>query len=166
MKTRRLLPWLLLLSPTVVEGQGENAGTPIFQTSSAFFALSVRDLGASVRWYTEKLGLGIAMRAARTDDTRSAMTLLRGGGLTVELVQHDDAVPLRTMLPAPRGALYVHGIFKVGMVVDDFDGTLAAIRARGIPIAIGPFPRRADQPANLMIRDAEGNYIQVFGRND
>lgn len=162
----RLLPWLLLLAPGVLAGQGEAAGTPIFQTNSAFFALSVADLGASVRWYTEKLGLRVVMRAPRTDNTRSAMTLLSGGGLLVELVQHDDAVPLRSVLPAPRGALYLHGIFKVGMVVEDFDTTLAAIRARGIPIAIGPFPRRPDQPANLMIRDAEGNYIQVFGRPD
>src|SRR5688572_32330176 len=86
---------------------------PVVTTSGAFFALSVANIEASTRWYREKLGLSVTMRAARTDATKSAMTLLQGGGLTVELVQHDEAAPLRNFLPAPRGALFLHGIFKV-----------------------------------------------------
>ena len=140
------------------------ASAPIVTTSGAFFALSVADIEASTRWYREKLGLSVTMRAAQTDATKSAMTLLQGGGLTVELVQHDEAVPLRNFLPAPRGALFLHGIFKVGVIVDDFDATIAALRSRGINIEIGPFPKRLDQPANAIIRDNTGNYIQIFGK--
>jgi hypothetical protein len=92
------------------------------------------------------------------------MVLLRGGGLTVELVQRDEAQPLSAALPSGRGALFLHGIFKVGVVIEDFDATIATLRARGVPIAIGPFPRRGDQPANAMIRDNAGNYIQLFER--
>jgi hypothetical protein len=29
-----------------------------------------------------------------------------------------------------------------------------------VPIAMGPFPRTAEQRANLIIRDNNGNYIQ------
>ena len=104
------------------------------------------------------------MQVPRSDPTRAAMTLLQGGGLTVELVHQDESVPLRNFLPEPKGALFVHGIFKVGVIVDDFDATLAALRARGVDIAIGPFTRRADQPANAIIRDNAGNYIQIFER--
>jgi catechol 2,3-dioxygenase-like lactoylglutathione lyase family enzyme len=137
---------------------------PVIRTTGAFFALSVADVEASARWYAEKLGLAVKMRAPRTDATKSAMTLLQGGGLTVELVQHDDAVPLRNFLAEPRGALFLHGIFKVGVIVDDFDATIAALRSRGVTIAIGPFPKRVDQPANAIIRDNAGNYIQIFGK--
>ncbi len=136
----------------------------ILVTSGTFFGLSVDDMEASTRWYREKLGLLVIMQAARTDETRSAATVLQGGGLTVELVKHDEAVPLRNFLPAPRGSLYVHGIFKVGVVVEDFDATIAALRAREVAIPIGPFPKRGDQPANAMIRDNAGNYIQIFGK--
>ena len=136
----------------------------VLQVRGAFFALSVADVDASARWYEEKLGLGVVMRAPRTDETRSAATVLRGGGLTVELVRHDDARPLRGLVPEGRGALGVHGIFKVGVTVDDLDATLAALRARGVQPAMGPWPRRGDAPANAIIRDAEGNYIQLFGR--
>ena len=55
------------------------------------------------------------------------------------------------------------GIFKYGIFVQDYDATLAAIRARNIPIVIGPFPKRADQPANFIIRDNSGTYIQFLG---
>lgn len=157
---------LLVSLPMTAGAQSVTApgAAPIISTSGAFFALSVADMEATTRWYQEKLGLTVTMRAARTDETKSAATVLQGGGLTVELVQHDEAVPLRNVLPAPRGALYVHGIFKVGVTVDDFDATIATIRARGISIVIGPFAKRPDQPANAVIQDNVGTYIQIFGK--
>jgi catechol 2,3-dioxygenase-like lactoylglutathione lyase family enzyme len=79
-------------------------------------------------------------------------------------VQHDDAVHLRSVLPAKDGALSVHGIFNIRMMVDDFDATLATLRARGVEIAYGPYPKRPDQPANVIIRDNAGNLIQITGR--
>jgi catechol 2,3-dioxygenase-like lactoylglutathione lyase family enzyme len=135
----------------------------VLRTRGAFWALSVADLEASTRWYEEKLGLAVVMRAPRTDETRSAVVVLRGGGLTVELVRHDDAVPLRGVVPEGRGALHVHGIFKVGVVVDDLEASLAALRDRGVAVAMGPWPKRGDQPANAIVRDVAGNHIQLFG---
>ena len=142
------------------------ASVPVISAVNSFFALSVADIEESTRWYRDKLGLKVIMKAPRTDVTKSAATVLQGGGLTVELVQHDEAAPLRKFLPEPRGALFVHGIFKVGVTVDDFDTTIAALRSRGISIAIGPFPKRPDQPANAIIQDNAGNYIQIFGKPD
>ncbi|HVF39769.1 MAG TPA: VOC family protein [Gemmatimonadaceae bacterium] len=169
MKTARtILSVILALSftaPSAGEAQTPtpSASAPVIRARGSFFALSVSDMAASVSWYRDKLGLSVIMQAARTDATKSAATVLSGGGLTVELVQHDDAVPLQKFLPTQRGALYVHGIFKVGIIVNDFDATLATLRSRGIEIAIGPFPKRPDQPANAIIRDNAGNYIQIFG---
>jgi catechol 2,3-dioxygenase-like lactoylglutathione lyase family enzyme len=157
-----------LALPVVSYSQTPDAspGAPVISAVNAFFALSVADIEQSTRWYRDKLGLKVIMQAPRTDATKSAATVLQGGGLTVELVQHDEAAPLRKFLPEPRGALFVHGIFKVGVTVDDFDATIAALRSRGIPIAIGPFPKRPDQPANAIIQDNAANYIQIFGKPD
>ena len=57
----------------------------------------------------------------------------------------------------------VHGIFKAGVIVDDFDQAIATLRKRHVDIVIGPFPARATQRANAIIRDNAGNYIQFFG---
>lgn len=152
---------LCLIAPGLAAAQASSS-TPLLSTTGAFFALSVADIEASERWYRETLGLAVIMKMPRTDATKSAATVLQGGGLTVELVKHDDAVALGSVLPASRGALYLHGIFKVGVVVENYEAVLARIRARRVPIAIGPFPSRPDQPANFMIRDNAGNYIQIF----
>ena len=155
---------MILASAAGVQGQSDPASTPVFSVQGAFIGLSVSDMEASTRWYREKLGLTVIMQAHRTDETKSAATVLQAGGLTVELVKHDEAVPLSNFLGDSKGALYVHGIFKAGIVVDDFDATIAALRSRGVNIAIGPFPKRGDQPANAIIRDNAGNYIQIFGK--
>jgi catechol 2,3-dioxygenase-like lactoylglutathione lyase family enzyme len=128
-----------------------------FTTHGAFFALSVADLDASVRWYTEKLGLATTMR--RPKENGVAVAVLEGGGLIVELLQLDGARPL-----APDGREKVHGFFKAGVIVDDFDGALATLRARGVEIAYGPYSKRGDQRANVIIKDGAGNLIQLFGR--
>lgn len=159
-----ILALLLVVASGAVEAQTAAETAPVLEAKGSFFALSVANMDSSVRWYREKLGLKVAMQVPRSDPTRAAMTLLQGGGLTVELVQQDESVPLRNFLPEPKGALFVHGIFKVGVTVDDFDVSLAALRARGVDIAIGPFPKSATQPANAIIRDNAGNYIQIFGK--
>jgi hypothetical protein len=56
------------------------------------------------------------------------------------------------------------GIFKAGLVVDDLDRTLNALKARGVPIVIGPFPARDKIKSNFLIRDNAGNLIQFIGR--
>lgn len=130
-------------------------------TRGAFIAVSVGDLDASVKWYSEKLGLSVKMRPPKIE--KSTAVILQGGGLTVELMHHDDAVPLRTAAPSITRNFLVHGIFKAGIFVDDFDKAIAGLKERGVPISIGPFPARDDQPANAIIRDNEGNFIQIFG---
>jgi len=134
---------------------------PVFSTRGAFFALSVADLDASVKWYSAKLGLTVVMRPPKQD--KSAVAVLEGGGLTVELVHRDDAMPLTKAAPSVTASDQIHGFFKAGVIVDDFDKTLATLRARGVAIAVGPFPTSETQRANVIVRDNAGNLIQIFG---
>jgi catechol 2,3-dioxygenase-like lactoylglutathione lyase family enzyme len=164
---RRIFIALLVVAlPVAGRGQSAHAvsARPVMRVSGMAFALSVADIAASTRWYVEKLGLEVIMHVPRTDATRAQVTMLQGGGLSVELVQHDDAVPLGSLTTPKNGAIDVHGIFKVGVTVEDFDATLAALRARGVDIAYGPYPKRTGQPANVIIRDNAGNLIQISGR--
>jgi len=144
-------------------GESTSQGTgPAFTAApGAFIGVSVADLEASVRWYSEKLGLKVVMRPPKYE--KSMAVILEGGGLIVELMHNEDAVPLSQAAPAITRNYLVHGIFKAGVVVQDFDKTIANLKARGIPIVIGPFPATAEQRANAIIRDNAGNYIQFFG---
>jgi catechol 2,3-dioxygenase-like lactoylglutathione lyase family enzyme len=133
-----------------------------FTSAGTFFALSVGDITASSNWYSEKLGLKAVLNLPKRD--KAAVVVLEGGGLIVELIQHDDALPLSKAAPAINDHMFIHGIVKVGIIVDDLDKTLAALKEKNVTIAFGPYPQRADQRANFIIRDNAGNLIQFFGK--
>ncbi len=148
---------LCLAAALLAPSQSKPGAEPPFSAvSGAFFAVSVQDIDASTKWYTEKLGLQVILQPPREKD--AAVVVLEGGGLTVELVQ------LAAAAADAREAQLTHGIFKAGVVVDDLDRTLNALKARGVPIAIGPFPARDKIKSNFLIRDNAGNLIQFFGR--
>jgi catechol 2,3-dioxygenase-like lactoylglutathione lyase family enzyme len=134
---------------------------PALEATGAFFALSVPDLAASRRWYLEKLGLTVVMEPPKFGP--SSVVVLEGGGLTVELIQRDDGISRERAAPAVTDPVQLHGIVKVGVLVADLERTLTVLRARHVPIAIGPFPARPGQRANFIIRDPDGNLIQFLG---
>lgn len=142
---------ILIAAPMVARGQ-------VAAPHESFFALSVASVAESTRWYRDKLGFTLDR------EVPDRMALLHLGPVSLELVHAQGSVPLRTALPAASDAMAVHGIAKVGWVVDDFDGTVTRLRAKGVDIAFGPFPKRSDQRANVIIRDNAGNMIQLFGR--
>ena len=147
----------ILLSVSLLFPFGNlNAQTPGFTVSGAAFALSVSDLQASSKWYGEKFGLKVTMNIPVS--TTPGVVVLEGGGLTVELIQHPEAKA------SGKDPILAHGFFKAGFTVQDFDRTLAMLRERGVEIAYGPFPKRADQRANVIIRDNTGNLIQIIGQ--
>jgi catechol 2,3-dioxygenase-like lactoylglutathione lyase family enzyme len=122
----------------------------------ALVGLSVPDLEASTRWYIEKMGMEIVMEPPPHEGTQ--VRILRGSGLTVELIQVPGA------LPGPDDPTRLHGIFKVGVMVDDIDAILETLRSRRVAIAFGPFPASATQPANFIVRDNAGNLLQFVAR--
>jgi catechol 2,3-dioxygenase-like lactoylglutathione lyase family enzyme len=154
---------LFLMSPVVVRGQSaaQTPNGPVSTATGAFFALSVADVKASARWYAEKLGLKIVMEEPERDKT--AVVVLEGGGLIVELIERDDRLPLRKATEGIADNLRVHGIVKAGFIVDDFEKAIATLKKRHVEIAFGPFPARTNQRANVIVRDNAGNLIQVFG---
>ena len=159
MKTHLIL---LLLSCAVGGEVLSQSSDTSFKATGAFFALSVKDLAASRKWYAEKLGMKVTMNLPKQDKT--AVAVLEGGGLIVELIQNDDALPLSTVAPSLTDNIMVHGIFKAGVIVNDLDKLVAAFKERGVEIAFGPYPSRADQRSNVIIKDNSGNLIQFFGK--
>jgi hypothetical protein len=138
-----------------------SAPVPI-TASGAFFALSVADVDASAKWYASTFDMTVSMQVPKQGN--AAVTVLKGHGMVVELVQLDDAKPLSAVAPGITDPMHVHGIAKAGILVDDFPATLAALQARHVTIAYGPFPEQKDQKANVIIKDNSGNLIQVIAK--
>ena len=126
-------------------------------TVGAFAGISVSDIEASTRWYVEKLGMRVIFDPPAQGGTKARV--VAGSGMMIELLKHPEATTQGDPADFRR-----HGIFKVGFVVEGYDQLLATLRQRQVPIVIGPFPKRGDQPANFIIRDNAGNMLQFFGK--
>ena len=87
------------------------------------------------------------------------VAILEGTGLIVELIQRPGARG-----PDTSDATLRHGLFKAGVVVDDYDALLRRLREQSVPIAMGPFPARESQRANFILRDNAGNLLQFISR--
>jgi len=135
---------------------------PFNAVSGGFLALSVPDLNASARWYTDKLGLKTAKQAT-SPDKQSAVTILQGNGLSVELVWFADAASLSQIAPELDGNHKVHGIFKSGIFVDDLDQAWEQLKSQQVAVAFEPFFDKAMQCRMFAIRDNNGNIVQFFG---
>ena len=127
----------------------------------AFIAISVADMDATERWYIDTFDLKRVL-APPVNEGR-AMRLLEGDGLIVELIKDPDVRSLKALSPPIERDYLVHGIFKGGIFVGDFNAAIARLRARGVAMAFGPFPATAEQRANAIIRDNEGNFLQIIG---
>ena len=155
---------LLLFVPLALSAQPATPPAPeaAATATGAFFALSVSDVRASARWYSEKLGLKVVMEQPM--NAGAAVTVLEGGGLIVELIQHEGAVSLTALEPKVKSNMFVHGVVKAGALLSNFDNAVATMKKRGVDIAFGPYPARENQRPNAIIRDNAGNLIQFFGQ--
>ena len=157
---------LVLVLPLQVRGQitDTNSETP-FTGKGAFFALSVADLDASAKWYLEKLDLGVVFRTPKTESVKSSVMVLAGGGLLVELIETEHSSTLSKAAPGIKDRTLIQGFTKTGLIVDNFDKTLAALRERNVPILMGPYPAHDSTGLrNFIIEDNAGNLIQFFGK--
>jgi len=146
------------------ESEANTPNNPVFRgVNGGFVAISVPDLEASARWYVEKLDLEI-VKQATSADKKSAVTILRGNGLDVELIWLADAVSLSKVAPELKGTQQSHGIFKSGVFVDDLDSELKQLKSRNVTFAFEPFFYSSMQCRMFAIRDNDGNLLQFFGK--
>ena len=94
------------LPSTPIPSEAPSSDLSVITTTGAFFALSVADINATADWYSEKLGLEIVMQPPKTGP--ASVIVLEGGNLIVELIQHDDALPLNEAAPTIADETLIH----------------------------------------------------------
>ncbi|MBN2152271.1 MAG: VOC family protein [Candidatus Lokiarchaeota archaeon] len=89
-----------------------------------YTTIIVKDMGESVRFYTEVMGFAVESR--HDLGPAGTITLLRGKGETlVELIENPVDGP---------------GLYSVGMEVEDMDATVEQLRSKGARITMEPRP--------------------------
>jgi catechol 2,3-dioxygenase-like lactoylglutathione lyase family enzyme len=109
----------------------------------------------AVKFYTEVLGFRVRSsdRVPGTPLGPLDLVYLELGGTTVELMTYPEATP------APASAGDRLGYRMMALEVEDMQGALAQLRARGIAPSWGPVTR--EKYARAEIRDPDGNAIEL-----
>lgn len=122
-------------------------------TGLAHICFIVKDLEASVKFYTEVLGLTEAFDYKNDQGERFGVYVHAGERTFIELFQGDPA-------PAAEKQSYQHFCLEV----DDFDKTVEELRARGAEVSA--IKRGNDQSWQAWLADPDGNRFEIHGYTD
>lgn len=122
-------------------------------------AISVSDLDRVATWYQQVLGFN-EVRRGEFPTAAARFIFLEGKGMRIELISTGKAVP--TPLPQPPTHLETTGFKAIVLHTDDLALTTRELESKGVTIVWRELSLTEDIAATL-IRDPEGNFINVFG---
>ena len=108
----------------------------------------VADLGKSLAFYRDKLGLEVAFELNLNQGKTRGVYLHPGGRGFVELFQGES-------VPTPGNASYKH----ICLEVDDIEATVATLRERGVEVSDVTLGK--DQTWQAWLADPDGNRIEL-----
>lgn len=126
-----------------------------------FWAISVPDVEASVKWYQNIFGLNITQQLT-TPDGAVKVVILESPNLIVEIIQMADAIPLSKCSPSLRSKASLHGLFKVGLFVADLEKTRRALQLKKVKLLTEIHAEEASGLRSFLFEDNSGNTIQLL----
>jgi catechol 2,3-dioxygenase-like lactoylglutathione lyase family enzyme len=125
------------------------------------FALAVGDLERMIAWYVEVLGFEIKERD-RFDAVGADYAMLDGTGFRLELISRPGTPKKPADRTQPPSHLDVLGWKAMALETPDLAGTTAALKQHGVDIVWAELDLSPTMQTT-MIRDPEGNMINIFG---
>lgn len=119
----------------------------------AFIAVEVASIDASARWYADVFDAQVVNSFSRE---KYEQRILRSSDVILELVQRKP--------PFPAGPEQQLGLMKAGIVIDDIDARVERWRAKGVEFVGRRIHDEALGLDTILIRDPDGNLLQVFGK--
>ncbi|MGU7783283.1 VOC family protein [Burkholderia sp. PU8-34] len=127
------------------------------------FALAVNDLDAMIRWYTTVFDFTMVERG-RFDAVGAEYAMVEASGLRIELVSRPGALKRPVDRTPPPDHLGVLGWKALVLETDDLPG-MSALLAEHRVETVWVDQQLAEGLRSTMIRDPEGNLINIFGAN-
>lgn len=124
--------------------------------------ISVPDLEASIRWYSEVLGFELEQRL-ELPHVPAKIALLKRADMRIELFEVPGATPLPAERRVPDEDLRTHGNKHVAFAIRSVDETEPELLAKGVDIV---FVGRFKFGSNIFLRDNAGNLIELVQQPD
>ena len=144
---RRTMVPLLVAASLALPASASEVSRPL-AVEPFFYALSVRDAEASAAWYSRVLGFELA-RSMDLEEHGVRIRLLERRGALLELVESASARDLSELEPAVERRHELHGVFKIGFLVDDLDAAVDALLARDVMVIHAAGNSSANSPGYL-----------------
>ena len=122
-------------------------------------AISVADLDRVAAWYQEVLGFK-QVGSGEFPTAVARFVFLEGKGMRIELISTGKAA--LTRLPDPPAHLETTGFKAIVLRTDDLSLATRELENKGVTLVWRELQLTNDIAATL-IRDPEGNFINVFG---
>jgi catechol 2,3-dioxygenase-like lactoylglutathione lyase family enzyme len=136
------------------------------QTSDIRFnniAISVGDIERSAAWYSEIFGFRIASRSF-FKPVSAQVAFLEKGDLRLELLQVEGTRKIPDLYVAPPTHLKTLGYKAIVFDVADLPGFSERLKAKSVEILWADQPLTDDGLRSTLIRDPDGNLINIFNR--
>jgi lactoylglutathione lyase len=123
----------------------------------AYTGIRVKDMDASIRFYTEVLGMTLVERIA-TPPTKGEVATLRSAGSEQELELNFYREESPFWAPYSNGEDLDHLAFRV----EDLRGTVEGLRRSGVKILVEPYT--IGEWSEAYIRDPNGIWIELLAK--
>jgi catechol 2,3-dioxygenase-like lactoylglutathione lyase family enzyme len=124
-------------------------------------ALATGDLDATVAWYAKVLGFVVTERG-RFDAVGADFAMIEAAGMRIELVSRADGEYRRVDRTAPPNHLDVLGYKALVFETADLGAATDTLKRHGVELLWADLPLDATRNST-MLRDPEGNLINIFG---
>jgi len=131
------------------------------QPEPYFTALIVGNIDTSLAWYTKNLGYEL-LNQVDLKERGLRMANLRSGEGWIELIEIKDAVsPQELQNDASKKTRFI-GIFKFGFLVNDLDQWVKRLTDSGVEFSGNIVEDSNNGMRMIIIRDPDGNRVQLF----
>jgi catechol 2,3-dioxygenase-like lactoylglutathione lyase family enzyme len=120
------------------------------------FAIKVKNIDISIKFYVEKLGFLIKTPKATTEDGKYSYLNLDLGGAELELIEDHDKTPEKEKVDLSKPPMCPH----IALQSDDFEMGLQLLKTNGVKIFDGPHVTPNDVKM-LTILDPDGYRIDI-----
>jgi catechol 2,3-dioxygenase-like lactoylglutathione lyase family enzyme len=138
------------------EFAGMNNPSALSQVLPHAVTMSVPDIEAGIKWYTEKLGFKVVKRKSYPE-FQTSLVFMALNGYNVELIQDGNAKPT-PLRPDPPAHTSTYGITQFQFRTTDLAAVKKELIAKQIPI-VWEFENQELGAKFLVIRDLNGNLI-------
>lgn len=159
----KLFSIICLIFFIVTKTNAQENTNPFENPIKQFFAISVADVKESADWYSKIFGLK-ETADLKADDGSVHTKILESDFYLVELSQHKTGQSLKQAAPQIDRNYLLHGFFKVGFYVKDFESAVNFLKENNVQF----FGRIIEDEKHgikfTLIKDNSGNILQVFGK--